>query len=303
MLKKIVLILTQEYKEQQTASGEYLLFAEEMNRHGSAAEIYGINMQTDMDLQMKTYLSMAESAKKICAPSAKEETLYLSDDAHALLWLQEKNRYTIAVYHKKIEGTLPGTRYAIEGTKNIEWEYLYKIYQRFKEEPWDITETRRCLIREMCENDVDALFELYSSPLVTRYTDPLFQKKEDEKEYIRSYVQNVYQYYGFGTWLIVRKEDGRLIGCAGFNYRAGYDEAELGFVIGEPFWRMGYAYEVCSHLLMLGKQVYEFEMVQALTDKQNEASARLLEKLGFYYTEDVNIDKHEYRRYLHKLAI
>ena len=90
-----------------------------------------------------------------------------------------------------------------------------------------------------------------------------------------------------------------LIGRAGFNFRPGYDEVELGFVIGYPFWRNGYAYEVCSHLLQLGKAVFEFEKVQALVDKENTASICLLEKLGFFYIENVTVDGHEYRRYLY----
>ena len=73
---------------------------------------------------------------------------------------------------------------------------------------------------------------------------------------------------------------------------------ELGFVIGEPYWRKGYAYEVCSHLMEIGKCAYEFEKVQALVKKENEASKGLLKKLGFIYIEDILWDGEEYQRYL-----
>ena len=69
-------------------------------------------------------------------------------------------------------------------------------------------------------------------------------------------------------------------------------------MIGEAYWHKGYAYEVCCHLLELGKSVYEFEKVQALVRKENEASIRLLKKLGFAYVEDVMLDGQEYARYL-----
>ena len=119
-------------------------------------------------------------------------------------------------------------------------------------------------------------------------------------EHIEDYIENIYKYFGFGTWLIRRKEDGVLIGMAGFNYRPGFEEAELGFVIGCPFWRNGYAYEVCRHLLYLGKTVFEFEKIQALADKDNTASICLLEKLGFGYAQDVMVDGKEYQRYLYE---
>ena len=133
---------------------------------------------------------------------------------------------------------------------------------------------------------------------MTRYTEALFRDREQERHYIEDYIENIYKYFGFGTWLIHRKEDGKLIGRAGFNFRPGFEEAELGFVIGYPFWRNGYAYEVCSHLLELGRTVFEFQKVQALADAENKASVCLLEKLGFSYAEDVTVDGHVYRRYL-----
>lgn len=235
--------------------------------------------------------------------TGKVQTLFFSDDAEILTKLQAQDLYTVALYHEGVSGLLSGTQFAIEGIRDADWEYLYKVYQRFAGEPWQITETARCILREMYEADVDALYELYDSPGVTRYTESLFPDKEQERSYIKDYIENVYKYYGFGTWLIHRKEDGRLIGRAGFNYRPGFEEAEIGFVIGEGFWRQGYAYEVCSHLMELAEKVYEFETVQALVKKENTASVCLLEKLGFSYFEEVDLDGENYQRYLAKLAL
>lgn len=231
-------------------------------------------------------------------PLQKEGVLYLSDDAKILTFLQSQGCYTVAVYHEGVNGLLPGTQFAVEGTEDVEWEYLQKVYQRFAGEPWDITQTPRCTLREMCTADVDDLYKLYENPLVTRYMEGLFPEKEQEKQYIQDYIKNVYEYYGFGTWLVHRKEDGQLIGRAGFNYRPGFEEVELGFIIGEPYWRKGYAYEICSHLMEIGRNVYEFEAVQALVKKENEASIRLLEKLGFVYKEEILVDGEEYQRYM-----
>ena len=231
-------------------------------------------------------------------PLEKEGVLYLSDDAELLTFLQSQGCYTVAVYHEGVSGLLTGTQYAVEGTEDVEWEYLQKVYQRFAGEPWDITQTPRCTLREMSEKDVDDLYKLYESPLVTRYMEGLFPDKEQEKQYIRDYIKNVYEYYGFGTWLVHRKEDGKLIGRAGFNYRPGFEEVELGFVIGEPYWRNGYAYEICSHLMEIGRTVYELDTVQALVKKENEASIHLLEKLGFHFKEEIIWDGEVYQRYL-----
>ena len=294
MLKKIILILTPKYKEALECSEEYSAFIKEMQRHDTKIELYGLDENSGVEALLGEVVNTAPWNNQV---------LYFSDDALVLSKLQEKNLYTVAMYHEGVSGLLSGTQFALEGMKDVEWEYLYKVYQRFAGEPWSITETARCCIREMEEADVEALYELYDSPNVTRYMEGLFPEKEQERQYIKDYIENVYKYYGFGTWLIHRKGDGKLIGRAGFSYRPGYEEAELGFVIGEPFWRQGYAYEVCSHLMQLAETVYELGDIQALVKEENEASVRLLKKLGFLYVEDVVIDGEKYQRYLSKLAL
>lgn len=289
MLKRVILILKEKYLKDVKESGNLSFFVEEMERHRTEVEVYGKNESESVE---------EKRLQKIIA-----DTLFFSDDAYVLSKLQEIGGYTVALYHEGVGGLLSGTQFAVEGIGDVDWEYLYKVYQRFVKDPWEITETARCTLREMGEKDVDDLYELYSSPLLTRYTEGLFPEKEQELQYIKDYIENVYKYYGFGTWLIHRKEDGKLIGRAGFNYRPGFEEAELGFLIGEPFWRQGYAYEVCNRLMGLAKSVYEFETVQALVKKENTASVRLLEKLGFTWYEVVDLDGESYQRYLAELAI
>ena len=282
MLKNIILILNKLYIEEITEGSYIENFVDEAKKQ-----------------KWTVLLETAENAEVLCAGFVLEETLYISDDKETLECLGKKGAYTIACYHEGVAGLMGCTQYAIEGVEEMDADYLIKVHQRYRGIPWSITQTARCRIREMGPEDLEDLYELYADTRITKYTEPLFQDREKEKNYIEDYIENIYKYFGFGTWLIHRKEDGVLIGRAGFNYRPGYDEAELGFVIGYPFWRNGYAYEVCSHLLRLGKNVFEFDKVQALADKENKASVCLLEKLGFRYAEDVVVDGKEYQRYLY----
>lgn len=282
MLKNIILILNRLYIEEINADSYTDEFLRKMKKRKWAV-----------------LLEPTENTEMLCAGYALEESLFISDNKETLDYLNEKGAYTIACYHEGVTGLMGCTRYAIEGIAGIDADYMIKVYQRYRGIPWSITQTARCRIREMGPDDLDDLYDLYADERIIRYTEPLFQDREKEKNYIEDYIEHIYKYFGFGTWLIHRKEDGTLIGRAGFNYRPGYDEAELGFVIGYPFWRNGYAYEVCSHLLHLGKTVFEFNKIQALVDKENTASECLLEKLGFCYAEDVMVDGKEYRRYLY----
>ena len=229
------------------------------------------------------------------------ETLYITDHdeickqlleegANVLAWLHEENR-------QKDLGQVP---YAIENIQEMDLIYVEKIYQRFRNLPWKIAETKRCIIREMTEDDLDAVYEVYAAPSITKYMEGLYENREEELEYTRSYIQNAYTFWGYGTWVIERKSDHKIIGRVGFNLRDGYEEPELGFVIMEREQKKGYALECCEAALRVGKEEYEFEQMQALVKEGNEASVNLCRKLGFKYWEKVKEGKEEYLRFLYK---
>ena len=230
-----------------------------------------------------------------------KETLYITDHeeigrqlleekANVLVWLHEENR----------NKNLSFAPYAIENIKEMDLKYAERIYQRFQNLPWEIVQTKRCIIREMIEEDLDAVYEVYAAPSITRYMEGLYEDREEELQYIRSYIQNAYSFWGYGTWIIERKSDKKIIGRVGFNLRDGYEEPELGFVIMEGEQKKGYAYECCSAVLNLGKEEYEFEKVQALVKEGNKASIQLCQKLGFQFAGKILEKKEEYLRFLYE---
>lgn len=226
------------------------------------------------------------------------ETLYITDHeeiakqlleekANVLVWLHEENR----------NKNLTFAPYAVENIEEMDFRYVERIYQRFQNLPWKIAETGRCIIREMTEEDLDAVYEVYAAESITKYMEGLYENREEELEYTRSYIKNAYNFYGYGTWIIERKTDKKVIGRVGFNLRDGYEEAELGFVIMEEEQKKGYAYECCMAVLKVGKEEYEFEKVQALVKKGNEASISLCNKLGFELEGKVQVEGEEYLRF------
>lgn len=227
------------------------------------------------------------------------ETLYITDhDEICNQLLEEKANVLVWLHEENKERELSHAPYAIENIEEMDCIYAERIYQRFQKLPWKIAETKRCIIREMTEEDLDAVYEIYAAPSITRYMEGLYENREEELEYTRSYIQSAYTFWGFGTWIIERKSDRKIIGRVGFNLRDGYEEPELGFVIMENEQRKGYAYECCEEVLRLGKGEYEFEKVQALVKEGNEASVILCRKLGFEYQGKVLAEKEEYLRFL-----
>lgn len=219
-----------------------------------------------------------------------EKVLYVTDSGEmarklliggsaVLVWLHERNRAQSFV----------GVKYAFEDPEALDTEYMERVYRRYVGIPWDILETERCLLRETVEEDVPAFYKIYSEPVITAYMEDLFENPEDELAYTRDYREKVYEFYGFGIWTVIKKDTGEIIGRAGCTYREGFDDPELGFVIGVPWQRSGYAEEVCRAILKYAKEYLGFERMQAFVKEGNEASVRLCEKLGMRETERISL--------------
>lgn len=228
--------------------------------------------------------------------------LILCDIPELVKALMDNGYYCIAVINDSSRNkSFDNVLFAVEDFTEIEWIYFVKFWQRLMGIPWHILDTKRCKVREMVPDDLDAIYDMYNDKRIVRYTEDLFSKREDELQYIRDYIKNIYSYHGFGTWLIEDLFGGNLIGRAGFNYRPDFDYPELGFVVDPKFWRHGYAFEVCDAILKYGKEELGFSYVQALSLPENVASIELLKKLGFDFERECTVHDIKYNLYLIKL--
>lgn len=221
----------------------------------------------------------------------KDATLYISDSSTCLAEYVEEKRPVLAYFHPyNKEETFDGLAYGCEEIEQLDAGYFDRIYRRCKKLPWTILETERCILRETTEDDIDAFYEIYKEPSITRYMENLFSKREQELDYVRDYRKYVYEFYDFGIWTVLNKETGEVIGRAGLSYREGFDMPELGFIIGVPWQRQGFAYEVCQAVLDYGREMLGFDGFQALVETGNDVSLRLCRRLGFEIYEDIRMD-------------
>lgn len=218
----------------------------------------------------------------------REVILHVTDDLDYANKLKSDGHIVVPVITKDNSACdFSSFKYIVEDPYDVDEDYYYKIWQRYNNLPWTILTTKHCTIREMTVNDLDSLYKLYSDKEITRYTEPLFPDYEDELEYTHNYIHNVYEYWGFGTWIIERTDDKRIIGRAGFNYRPGYEYPELGYVLGVDYQGQGLATEVCKAILEYGFAELDFSAVMAFSSPDNTSSLRLLERLGFKPDKDL----------------
>lgn len=224
-----------------------------------------------------------------------KSSLFVTDVSEIAKALRQRGKAVLALLHgMNREQDFSLVLYACEEPWDMDADYLDKIYRRYMRLPWEILRTDRCILRETVPEDAEAFFEIYGDGSITRYTDALLPEMEAEKQHINDYIDNVYSFYNFGVWTILKKDTDEIIGRAGFSYREGFEEPELGYVIGKAWQRRGYAEEVCSAVLEYGWEELEFGAVQAFVHPENKASLALCRKLGMQPAGEAVIDGKQY---------
>lgn len=234
-----------------------------------------------------------------------KQILFISDLSVKCRELIDKGYYVLPYRHSyNQEEVFESNRYfyIAEQLEEMDYESLDMAYCRLAGLPWRIFTTIRCIVRETTTDDVDAFYQIYKEAVITEYMEDLYADRGEEIAYIQDYIKKVYHFYGYGMWTIVEKKSGQVIGRAGIGWREGFDLPELGFVIGVPWQRKGYAYEVCTAILIYAKEELGMERMQALVMKGNEKSAGLCEKLGFVCEDEVCLEGIMYQRYERRLA-
>lgn len=230
-----------------------------------------------------------------------EQILFISDLSVICSELTDKGYYVLPYRHAyNREEIFESNRYfyIAEQLEEMDYESLDMAYRRLAGLPWTIITTKRCVIRETTTDDVDAFYQIYKEAAITEYMEDLYSDRNEEIAYIQDYIKKVYHFYGYGMWTVVEKKNGQIIGRAGISWQEGFDLPELGFVIGVPWQRKGYAYEVCTAILRYAKEELGMERVQALVMKGNEKSAGLCEKLGFVCEDEVCLEGIMYLQYV-----
>jgi RimJ/RimL family protein N-acetyltransferase len=146
-----------------------------------------------------------------------------------------------------------------------------------------IAETERLVIREMdSEKDAEFIFSLLNSPKFIKYIgDRGVASAEQARGFIETRYRQSYLDNGFGLYTVKQKEDNVQVGICGFVKRAAFDHPDIGFAFLPDHEGKGYGYESASAMMGYGRDTLGFTRVLAITTRDNEASGKLLTKLGF----------------------
>lgn len=149
-----------------------------------------------------------------------------------------------------------------------------------------VLETERLTLRHLCEDDAAFILALLNEPSFLQFIgDKGVRTLEDARIYILKGPVDMYSRLGFGLYMTELKDGNIPLGMCGLIKRDALEDVDIGFAFLPEFWGKGYAYEASAAVLDHGKEALGLKRIVAITSPDNQASGRLLEKLGLRFEQ------------------
>ena len=144
-----------------------------------------------------------------------------------------------------------------------------------------VLETERLFIRGLDVADAPFILALLNEPSFLRYIgDKKVRTLEDAEQYILNGPVASYERNGFGLCAVEFKETHTPIGMCGLLKRDELPDPDIGFAFLPDFWNKGFAFEAAAAVMKDARERLKLERILAITNQDNEASIKLLQKLG-----------------------
>ncbi len=144
-------------------------------------------------------------------------------------------------------------------------------------------ETARLLIRELTEDDLDALHAWRRHPAYRRHLPMPRQTRAAIEEELHAILRDQIDHRRL-RWLlgVVEPKSGRLMGEAILKLMPAirHRQGEIGWAVAEDLKGKGYATEIGRALLAIAFGGLKLHRVFAMCSTENLASRRVMEKLG-----------------------
>ena len=140
--------------------------------------------------------------------------------------------------------------------------------------------TENLILRKVKPEDI-VFYSALSKPETSLYE---FWEPHKTLQDTQNFLEEIFARYSMGQfydWTIERITDGEQVGMINFHdVYPLHSRADLGFWIVKRFRNNGYATEAAKGLIEYGCNTLGFERIQSHCAVENEASVRVLEKIG-----------------------
>lgn len=154
-----------------------------------------------------------------------------------------------------------------------------------------VLETPRLLLRRIREDDLDPHMALLNTPAVMRHLGGVQPRAVIAAKHAASRASFAAEGYGF--MLAEERATGEIVAHCGLRRVAhplapNPTDHEIGWLVREDRWRLGYAHEAMRAVVDWGFSVHGAPQIVALTCEANVGSWRLMEKLGMARRTDLD---------------
>lgn len=146
-----------------------------------------------------------------------------------------------------------------------------------------ILQSERLLLRPLSIEDAPRMADLLQAPEIAANGMGMPQpfQLSDAEKLIQRFLQG--QEEDLYTWAITLSKDNDLIGMITLIVTPPHRRAKIGFWIGKDYWNQGYATEASQILIKHAFAQHNLNRLYAQAFVGNEASVRVLKKLGMKY--------------------
>jgi ribosomal-protein-alanine N-acetyltransferase len=168
-------------------------------------------------------------------------------------------------------------------------------------------ETERLILRDFVPSDWVALNAFLSDPAVTRSMHFSSWDEDKRREWLARLVQEASDpHQDASDWAITRRSTGLLIGWlilgrSRHTTEEGMRECGCGYALNRHYWGQGYMPEALHAAFTYAFTMLGTRLIHAECERENTASARVMQKCGMEYEDTVYDDdglgnwEHRYR--------
>ena len=148
-------------------------------------------------------------------------------------------------------------------------------------------ETERLLLRGLAKEDADFIFELVNTPeWITFIGDRNVRTGDEALAYIQAIIDNPHYRY----WVVCLKESNLPVGIITVIKREYLEHHDIGFAFLPQYSKNGYAFEAAKAVVEAERQSGVHTHLLATTLPANQASIKLLLKLGLKFEKEIQVE-------------
>jgi len=159
--------------------------------------------------------------------------------------------------------------------------------------------TPRLVLRQPTEADLPVFAEIHNEPDVARIIIGGIRPDGGLELAWRNMAMGIGHWHlrGFGSWLVVEKATGAVIGRVGYWQSPTWPGVELGWIIRKSRTNQGFATEAAARALEWARMETTIDRIVSLILPDNAASIRIATKIGERHERELEVGGRLHHQY------